>query len=232
MQPASELEICIGAYVTVIGLKTRSDLNGTFGTVESILSNGRLQVRSISPQLATTISVLPSNVRLTMSKSAASNIDADGFVLNMSPCLILAPTKLFFYPFGNTPAKDLAKFFNLQSARFSSLLLGCGDPRNVFFTCWSLSKSQCADETLLEFTMCDMEVSIFARNLLVIKMIVDEVDIGIVWSIFFSMKLDQTCLEILQKCASELVENLTSVDERHDTLLGRIMGFYYQEASE
>jgi hypothetical protein len=44
---------------------------------------------------------------------------------------LLALTKLFFYPVGNTPAVYLAENLSPED-KVQALLLGCGDPRNMY----------------------------------------------------------------------------------------------------
>lgn len=60
--------------------------------------------------------------------------------------------KYFYYSLGNTPAVCLTRHLTPElDARI--LLLGCGDLRNVLFTCFADG----APDRALDITLCDYE---------------------------------------------------------------------------
>lgn len=46
------------------------------------------------------------------------------------------PSKLFFYPIGNTAAVSLTRDLSPEQSA-DILLLGCGDPRNILYTLYA-----------------------------------------------------------------------------------------------
>ncbi|KAK4184070.1 hypothetical protein QBC35DRAFT_68903 [Podospora australis] len=73
-----------------------------------------------------------------------------------------------FHPFGGKPAVCLTDNTPIEKpARI--LMLGCGDLRNVLFTAHSDGAGR-----HLDFTLCDMEVAIIARNIILFTLIIDD----------------------------------------------------------
>ncbi|PIL27077.1 hypothetical protein GSI_10216 [Ganoderma sinense ZZ0214-1] len=108
-----------------------------------------------------------------------------------------------FYPIGNTTAVSLTRDLP-PDVHANILLLPCGDPRNVLYTVF------CERSNLLrkglDFTCCDYDPGVLARDVLLLTMIVDRVAEQIMWNIFFHMYLDLDSRSILvsqsQKLAS------------------------------
>ncbi|TFY70580.1 hypothetical protein EVG20_g2432 [Dentipellis fragilis] len=99
------------------------------------------------------------------------------------------PRTRYLYAIGNTPAvcltRDVAPEENVDL-----LLLGCGDPRNVLFTVFC---EQSQSVRKLDFTCCDVEPAVLARNVILLSMIYDaEEYTGDIWNIFFHMYLSDT----------------------------------------
>ncbi|TBU40602.1 hypothetical protein BD309DRAFT_967143 [Dichomitus squalens] len=96
------------------------------------------------------------------------------------------PGKYFFYPIGNTSAVCLTRDIPPETSA-NILLLACGDPRNVLYTIFcetpDLSRA-------LDFTCCDFDPGVLARNVLLLSMIIDGVSKETTWNIFFHMYLD------------------------------------------
>jgi hypothetical protein len=73
------------------------------------------------------------------------------------------PSKLFFHPVGNTSAVCLTQ--ELPSGQAADvLLLGCGDLRNILYTCYADLKSESERERKLDVTCCDFEPAILGRT--------------------------------------------------------------------
>ncbi|KAF8914416.1 hypothetical protein CPB84DRAFT_1669124 [Gymnopilus junonius] len=115
---------------------------------------------------------------------------------------VLWPKKTFFYPIGNTPpvcfTQDLA-----PELKADVLLLACGDPRSILYTVY-------ADITphnrLMDFTCCDWEPAVLARNVLLLTMAADGISSSNMWCIFYHFFLDQTSYEVLLAQCRSLVQ--------------------------
>ena len=90
---------------------------------------------------------------------------------------VLYPARKFFYPIGNTSAVVLTDSLTPEEPA-NLLLLGCGDPRNVFFTVYNQpDDSKCYPfpfsllwltcpplaERALDFTCCDVEPAVLGK---------------------------------------------------------------------
>ncbi|OSS52455.1 hypothetical protein B5807_02244 [Epicoccum nigrum] len=79
---------------------------------------------------------------------------------------------LYLYPVGNTPAVCFTDSLPPELDA-NVLLLGCGDVRNILFTVYSGGNS---DHRKLDFTCCDIEAEIIARNTVILTPIADDED--------------------------------------------------------
>ncbi|KAF5388293.1 hypothetical protein D9615_000823 [Tricholomella constricta] len=118
---------------------------------------------------------------------------------------VIWPKKNFFYPIGNTsPVSFTQNLAPEISAKI--LLLGCGDPRSILYTIHAdLGSSQRS----LDFTCCDAEPAILARNVLLLTLILDDGNparIDRIWNIFFHFYLDKQSLELLRGQCRKLVD--------------------------
>ncbi|PCH44295.1 hypothetical protein WOLCODRAFT_138924 [Wolfiporia cocos MD-104 SS10] len=114
---------------------------------------------------------------------------------------LVFPGKYFFYPIGNTSAVCMTRDIAPEEPA-NVLLLGCGDPRNVLYTIF------CEPDTrsrALDFTCCDFEPGVLARNVLLLTMIVDKCSSDTIWNTFFHMYLDQSSYEALVEHCKKLV---------------------------
>ncbi|KAI1792267.1 hypothetical protein LXA43DRAFT_1060810 [Ganoderma leucocontextum] len=113
------------------------------------------------------------------------------------------PVLYDFYPIGNTPAICVTRDVPLEGP-VSILLLPCGDPRNILYTVFCEAPN-CLRRSL-DFTCCDYDPGILARNVLLLTMIMDGVSAPTMWNIFFHMYLDidsrSTLVSQSQKLAS------------------------------
>ncbi|KAI1792266.1 hypothetical protein LXA43DRAFT_1082213 [Ganoderma leucocontextum] len=92
-----------------------------------------------------------------------------------------------FYPIGNTTAVCLTRDLP-PDVPANILLLPCGDPRNILYTVFSERPNRLRGS--LDFTCCDYDPGILARNVLLLTMIMDGVAAPTMWNIFFHMYLD------------------------------------------
>ncbi|KAG6831983.1 hypothetical protein H0H87_003127 [Tephrocybe sp. NHM501043] len=124
--------------------------------------------------------------------------------------VIVWPKKKFFYPIGNTPPVSFTSSLSHETPA-AILLLGCGDPRSILYTVYA----ELGSHRMLDFTCCDAEPAILARNALLLTMIIDENSQQIqdsVFNIFFHFFLDKRSLALLQKQCQKLVELSTSME--------------------
>lgn len=199
-------EFIPGVAVKIVKLQSRAELNGKVGDIINILDNGRAKVKC--RETSELISVRMDNlVLLAKDPQAADNLNSVDIPFILSNNLRIWQSFWYFYAFGNTPAKLLTRHTPLVLLTCNILLLGCGDPRHVFFTAWSHHYSQSHKHITLDVTMCDIEPSILARNIVLFKLILgNSVATEHIWSIFYSQKIDEVCLDILQRCANDLLE--------------------------
>jgi len=121
---------------------------------------------------------------------------------------LLWPGKHFFYPIGNTPAVCLTRDIAPEE-RGDILLLGCGDPRSILYTIFTEPDD---GERSLDFTCCDIDPAVLARNVILFTMVADrEPIIDVVWNIFYNMYLDKRSHQKLVDHCNKLIslsENL------------------------
>ncbi|KAG8706314.1 hypothetical protein FRC08_001136 [Ceratobasidium sp. 394] len=104
--------------------------------------------------------------------------------------------KEFFYPLGNTPAVSLTR--DLSAAQPADiLLLGCGDPRHILYTCYADVVVPSADARKMNMTCCDKEPAVLARNILLFTLLEDATPIDTIWDIFYHFKINEQSLDVL-----------------------------------
>ncbi|KAI6131225.1 hypothetical protein EV401DRAFT_451070 [Pisolithus croceorrhizus] len=124
------------------------------------------------------------------------------------------PGRTSFYPLGNTSAVCLTE--DLPPERNADvLLLGCGDPRHILYTVYA--DALISDEPRkLDFTCCDIEAAVLARNTLLFTLLADhdgsEDRQTSIWNVFYHMMLDETSLSLLIEQCRKLVPLAESMD--------------------
>ncbi|KAG2366683.1 hypothetical protein BDR07DRAFT_1373405 [Suillus spraguei] len=116
--------------------------------------------------------------------------------------------KTLFYPIGNTPAVCLTQDL-CPSEKADVLLLGCGDPRHILYTVYTNSTSGSQASRKLDFTCCDIESAVIARNVILFTLLADEGSVQKVpqiWNIFFHFFLDKASHDLLISQCRRLVE--------------------------
>ncbi|KAJ7833273.1 hypothetical protein B0H13DRAFT_2428613 [Mycena leptocephala] len=112
------------------------------------------------------------------------------------------PGRYRFYPIGNTSAVSLTRDLAPETDG-TILLLGCGDPRNILYTIF------CEPEHLnrtLDFTCCDMDPAVLARNVILLTLIADNQTASTtMWNIFYHMRLDSASLAVLVSHCQKLL---------------------------
>ncbi|KAG1861891.1 hypothetical protein C8R48DRAFT_710594 [Suillus tomentosus] len=121
--------------------------------------------------------------------------------------------KTFFYPIGNTSAVCLTQDL-CPTEKADVLLLGCGDPRHILYTVYTNSTGLQASRKL-DFTCCDLESAVIARNVILFTLLADE---GAaerapqIWNIFFHFFLDKASHDLLISQCRKLVELSSDLD--------------------
>ncbi|KAF8208260.1 hypothetical protein K438DRAFT_1961760 [Mycena galopus ATCC 62051] len=113
------------------------------------------------------------------------------------------PGRYRFYPIGNTSAVSLTRDLAPETDG-TILLLGCGDPRNILYTIFCEPENS---DRALDFTCCDIDPAILARNVLLLTMVADnQTSPTIIWNIFFHMRLDAASLAVLVSQCRKLID--------------------------
>ncbi|KAJ3104609.1 hypothetical protein HDU96_008861 [Phlyctochytrium bullatum] len=120
---------------------------------------------------------------------------------------------LFFYPSGNTPANSL-----VQSSALEDDL--------VLFTVYSDSGAESNMARKLDFTCCDFEAEIVARNVLLLSMIMDGAeDYEIMWNIYYDQKLDDVSLKALYEQAKKVLVVAETTESWRNSSYGKVIRF-------
>ncbi|KAG2152952.1 hypothetical protein DEU56DRAFT_958244 [Suillus clintonianus] len=123
--------------------------------------------------------------------------------------------KVYFYPIGNTSAVSLAQDL-CPTEKADMLLLGCGDPRHILYTVYTNSaSSQSKKSRKLDFTCCDIESAVIARNVILFTLLADEgaaQKVPQIWNIFFHFYLDKASHDLLISQCRKLVELSNDLD--------------------
>ncbi|KAH9860998.1 hypothetical protein IAQ61_010734 [Plenodomus lingam] len=149
----------------------------------------------------------------------------------------------WFYPVGNTSPVCFTQ--NLPPEEDADLLLlGCGDIRSVLFTAYSEDASSMytilhsslantltmayLDTRTLDFTCCDLEAEIIARNILALSIIVDDTEgerILQLWNIYYHVFLDTESAALLHSQAQKLLSTAGSMQAWTNGPYGRLIRF-------
>lgn len=137
------------------------------------------------------------------------------------------PSKIFFYPIGNTPAVCFTSDLPPEQPA-NVLLLGCGDVRNVLYTVYA---DLGAPTRNLDFTCCDLEPAVLARNVLLYTLVADfpeqnvEEHISRMWNLYYHFFIDQSTLDVLLKQCQRLVDVSTDLPVWNSSKYGSFIRF-------
>ncbi|KAH8803350.1 hypothetical protein F5884DRAFT_756633 [Xylogone sp. PMI_703] len=133
----------------------------------------------------------------------------------------------FFYPLGNTPAVSLIQTLPPhEDARI--LHLGCGDIRNILFTCYSNTALR-----NLDITCCDIECAILARNILLLSVLLDDASnssVNLAWNINCHLYLNRQDANSIYTQVDKLLDQSDSIQTWHESRYGRWFRFCDQES--
>ncbi|KAK0243383.1 hypothetical protein EDD85DRAFT_325699 [Armillaria nabsnona] len=130
----------------------------------------------------------------------------------------------FFYPIGNTPPVCLTQDLppNIPA---DILLLGCGDPRSILYTCFA---DLGAPHRKIDATCCDIEPAVLARNVLLLTLLSDD-EAGKftsnIWEIFYHFYLDKASLDLLSDQCQKLVDLAESLEVWNQSKYGAFLRF-------
>nr|XP_018905173.1 PREDICTED: uncharacterized protein LOC109035832 isoform X2 [Bemisia tabaci] len=130
-------------------------------------------------------------------------------------------TKSFYYPLGNTPPVSLAQDLPPEQDA-DILLLGCGDARNILFSCFVDNARR------MDVTCCDIEPGIQARNVLLYSLLIDDklnLNVDRIWNIYYHWSLDDDSVELLGTQIEKLLQHSKSIDEWHNSVYGSTIRF-------
>ncbi|KAJ8107080.1 hypothetical protein OPT61_g9112 [Boeremia exigua] len=118
----------------------------------------------------------------------------------------------YFYPVGNTPAVCLTDTLPPE-VDGKVLLLGCGDVRNILCTVYNGAGS--VHDRKLDFTCCDIEAEIIARNTVILTLIADDKEgahFKHAWNIYYHVFLDTESMSVLRAHVKSLLHYAQSLE--------------------
>eukprot|EP00884_Botryococcus_braunii_P019942 jgi/Botrbrau1/6631/Bobra.104_2s0018.1 len=109
----------------------------------------------------------------------------------------------YFYPYGNTPAKNLISG-RLGKEQTEVLILGCGDIRNLLWTAKDPS-------SLIHFHINDNNNAVLARNLILLHILEhldleSNADLHYLWDVWYNIYWDAATTERFTKDVQEVLE--------------------------
>ncbi|KAI9056334.1 hypothetical protein FKP32DRAFT_1682302 [Trametes sanguinea] len=129
------------------------------------------------------------------------------------------PGIYYFYLIGNTSAVSLTRDIP-PGVPANLLLLLCGDPRNVLYTVFCESAQM---PRRLDFTCCDYDSGILARDSLLFAMVLDDVPQDAMWDIAFHMYLNDRSISTLADQCHKLIACAGTLDSWHASPYGRVI---------
>lgn len=136
---------------------------------------------------------------------------------------MLRPTVIspitYFYPLGNTPAANLTQDLPPEIHDAKLMLAGCGDARNVLFTIYNETGRRS-----LDFTCCDVQPPILARNILLYSLILDGEISNSLWDIYFHVAIKTSSAELLEKQAQKLLRSSVDAEAWTSSQYGSVIG--------
>ncbi|EPE32151.1 hypothetical protein GLAREA_07284 [Glarea lozoyensis ATCC 20868] len=141
--------------------------------------------------------------------------------------------RYFFYPIGNTPAVNVVqdRFRPANGATYDApvkvLFLAYGDPRNLLFSLWYERNTD--EQTKWEFTCCDIDAAVLARNIILISLIIDEVSFTSTWNIFYHLYIPDADIDLLHAQAEKLLLQSDSINRWMSSVYGKAISFLDQD---
>ncbi|KIK36901.1 hypothetical protein CY34DRAFT_810859 [Suillus luteus UH-Slu-Lm8-n1] len=133
--------------------------------------------------------------------------------------------KTFFYPIGNTPAVCLTQDL-CPTEKADVLLLGCGDPRHILYTVYTNNTGSQVASRQLDFTCCDLESAVIARNTILFTLLADDgavQNMPQIWNIFFHFYLDKASHDLLISQCRKLVQLSSDLDSWNNGPYGHFL---------
>ncbi|KIK55165.1 hypothetical protein GYMLUDRAFT_264290 [Collybiopsis luxurians FD-317 M1] len=133
----------------------------------------------------------------------------------------------YFYPIGNTTPVNLIQDIAPEESA-NILLLGCGDPRNIFFTLHSNTFGEKSSRTR---SFVDSEPAVLARNILLFTLIIDNEPSkeDLLWNIFYDIYIDATAMRALIQQCRKLVNLAADVSTWHASSYGLLLRICTQQ---
>jgi hypothetical protein len=136
---------------------------------------------------------------------------------------VLWPKPTFFYPVRNIPAVDFTRGLPRREIPLA-LLLGCGDARSILYPAF-VSQSTTRDFSFMDFTWCDIQPGVLARNTLVLSLIADECPTDQIWNITCHYNLDSASYSLLVSQCEKFVGHTKSWDDWKKSLYAKFIRF-------
>ncbi|KAI1770204.1 hypothetical protein F4818DRAFT_455837 [Hypoxylon cercidicola] len=131
------------------------------------------------------------------------------------------PNPSYFYPLGNTPAVSLTRSLP-QGLDADILLLGCGDVRNILFTVYS---ERGFPARKLDFTCCDTEPAVIARNIFLFTLLIDGISADLAWETYFDFRVTENTIQLIKDQAAKLLALSNNITQWNKGRYGALLRF-------
>ncbi|KAF4981826.1 hypothetical protein FZEAL_2453 [Fusarium zealandicum] len=130
----------------------------------------------------------------------------------------------YFYAAGNTPATSLTRCLP-QGQDAAALSLGCGDLRNILYTSYT---EKGLPQRKLDFTCCDYDDKIVARNALMLSFLLDgdcKLSSEKLWNVYYHLFVDEETATAVLKQATKLLSISKTLEDWNNNIFGRSIKF-------
>ncbi|GAB1317852.1 Deformed epidermal autoregulatory factor 1-like protein [Madurella fahalii] len=137
-----------------------------------------------------------------------------------TPIALLAP----FSPGSGIPAVSLTQDLP-QGVDADILLLGCADLRHILYTLYA---ERGFPQRKIDFTACDVNENVIARNILLLTLILDgneSASLAQLWNVYYHFYLDETDIQLVGVQARKLLGLSRTLQDWHASSYGASLRF-------
>ncbi|KAK2757661.1 hypothetical protein FQN54_004630 [Arachnomyces sp. PD_36] len=138
-----------------------------------------------------------------------------------------------FHATGKTPALNVLhdRFRRgpqgTEREMVKALFLGNGDPRNLLYSLYC--ESGYGENIDWDFTCCDLDPAVLARNVFLFALIIDKVPLASLWNVFYHFYVKDCDLGMINYHAKVLVRSSESMEIWSSSKVGKIIGILSQD---
>ncbi|PFH50432.1 hypothetical protein AMATHDRAFT_75636 [Amanita thiersii Skay4041] len=136
------------------------------------------------------------------------------------------PGQVYLYAIGNTPAVSFTQDLPPELPA-NVLSLGCGDARNILYTVYA----DLGARMKFDFTCCDFEPAVLARNVLLYTLLVDlqkddaQKSIQKIWNFYYHFFIDQETFDLITEQSQKLIDLSEHITTWNDSHYGKFLRF-------